>query len=177
MKRLFHILVKKAALKIGVIIQRNSLEIGRRTLPRFGNNPKNLTIELPRRIINSERIYLGDNVHLGPGSFLIALTHYPPQVMQNPERPIPVQLFDSKIVIGNRVTATADLQVSAQSEIIIEDDVMFSSNIHVNDGFHGYDTTESAFNYQKIGHIYPILIKRGCWIGQNVVITPGVTIG
>jgi acetyltransferase-like isoleucine patch superfamily enzyme len=23
----------------------------------------------------------------------------------------------------------------------------------------------------------PIVIKRGCWIGQNVVILPGVTIG
>jgi acetyltransferase-like isoleucine patch superfamily enzyme len=25
--------------------------------------------------------------------------------------------------------------------------------------------------------IAPIVIKRGCWIGQNVVIMPGVTIG
>jgi lipopolysaccharide O-acetyltransferase len=25
--------------------------------------------------------------------------------------------------------------------------------------------------------ISPVLIKQGCWIGQNVVILPGVTIG
>jgi acetyltransferase-like isoleucine patch superfamily enzyme len=25
--------------------------------------------------------------------------------------------------------------------------------------------------------IAPIVIKRGCWIGQNVVVMPGVTIG
>ena len=25
--------------------------------------------------------------------------------------------------------------------------------------------------------IAPVLIKQGCWIGQNVVIMPGVTVG
>ncbi len=26
-------------------------------------------------------------------------------------------------------------------------------------------------------NISPILIKKGCWVGQNVIVLPGVTIG
>ena len=88
-----------------------------------------------------------------------------------------IQQFNSKIIIGNNVTSTADLQIAAQSEIIIEDHVMFASNIHINDALHGSENANEPYKYQKISRIAPILIKRGCWIGQNVVILPGVTIG
>jgi len=60
--------------------------------------------------------------------------------MRHPRRTQPLQTFDSKIIIGNNVTATADLQIAAASEVTIEDEVMFASNIHINDSFHGYET-------------------------------------
>ena len=167
----------KILLNIGIEIHRMSNKIAQATLPKFGNNPQNLAISLPRRIINPEKIFLGDNVSLGPGSLLYAATHYPTDVMRHPDRSQSVQTFDSKIIIGNNVTATADLQIAAASEIIIEDDVMFASNIHINDSFHGYETADEPYKYQKISKIAPIIIKRGCWIGQNVVIVSGVTIG
>ena len=170
-------LKNKILFNIGIEVHRLSDRIAHATLPRFGNNPQNLTISPPRRIINSERIFLGDNVSLGPGSLLYAATHYPTDVMRHPDRSQSVQTFDSKIIIGNNVTATADLQLAAASEIIIEDDVMFASNIHINDSFHGYETADEPYKYQKISKIAPIIIKRGCWIGQNVVIVSGVTIG
>ena len=75
------------------------------------------------------------------------------------------------------MTATANLQVAAQRKITIEDDVMFASNVHINDGFHGYDNANIPYKLQKISNIAPIKIKMGCWIGQNVVVFPGVTIG
>jgi len=177
MKSFVRTLIRRIVIKLGVLIQKHNNEIGQRSLPKFGNNPKSLTIELPRRIINPERMFFGDNVSLGPGSFLIAMTHYPPKIMQDSEEPAFVQKFNSKISIGNRVTSTADLQIAAQSEIIIEDDVMFASNIHINDGFHGYENADIPFKYQTISNISPIVIKRGCWIGQNVVVLPGVAIG
>ncbi len=170
-------LVRKAVIRLGVELQRCSSQIAKESLPKFANDPKNLVIELPRRIIQPEYMFIGDNVSLGPESFLIATTHYPSKTMQNDENPVPVQTFHPKISIGNRVTSTAGLQIAAQSEIIIEDDVMFASNIHINDGMHGYDTANIAYKYQKISRVAPITIKKGCWIGQNVMIMPGVTIG
>jgi acetyltransferase-like isoleucine patch superfamily enzyme len=177
MKSFVRILIRRIVIKLGVLIQKYNNEIGKGSLPKFGNNPKNLTIELPRRIINPERIYFGNNVSLGPGSFLIAMTHYPPKMMQDSEAPAFVQKFNSKISIGNRVTSTADLQIAAHKEITIEDDVMFASNINITDGLHGYENASKPYKYQNMFKIAPITIKRGCWIGQNVVILPGVTIG
>ena len=57
----------------------------------------------------------------------MAVTHYPGPSMQYPDKKQPAQCFNPKLTIGNRVTSTADLQVSAVVEIIIEDDVMFAT--------------------------------------------------
>ena len=167
----------KILLNIGIEIHRMSNKIAQATLPKFGNNPHKLTISLPRRIINPERIFIGNNVSLGPGSLLYAVTHYPTDVMRHLKKKQDVQTFDSMIVIGNNVTATADLQIAAASRVTIEDEVMFASNIHINDSYHGYNTAEEPYKYQPLVKIAPIVIKQGCWIGQNVVIVSGVTIG
>jgi len=176
-KKLFGKFIRSLIIELGVLLHEANNKIAYKTLPKFGNSPKNLRIDLPRRIINPDRMFLGNNVSLGPGSFIIAMTHYPTMTMEHPEKKQPIQWFNSKIIIGNNVTSTADLQIAAQSEIIIEDDVMFASNIHINDALHGSENANEPYRYQKISRIAPILIKKGCWIGQNVVILPGVTMG
>lgn len=168
---------KKIAIKFGILLQDVNEIIAHKTLPHFANNPKKLRIDLPRRIMNPERIYFGNNVFIGPGSLLFAMTHYPTVSMQPPDKKLPVQNFDSKITIGNNVTSTEGLQIAACSEVSIGDDVMFASNVHINDGMHGYEHADEPYKYQKMFRIAPIKIKRGCWIGQNVVILPGVEIG
>jgi acetyltransferase-like isoleucine patch superfamily enzyme len=97
--------------------------------------------------------------------------------MQHPEKKEINQRFEPKITIGNRVTSTANLQIAAMEEIVIEDDVLFASNINITDGLHGYENANEPYKYQRMFRIAPIRVKRGCWIGQNVVILPGVTIG
>ena len=176
-KKLFGKFIRSLIIELGVLLHEANNKIAYRTLPKFGNNPKNVRIALPRRIINPDRIFFGNNVSLGPGSFIIAMTHYPTMTMEHPEKKQQIQRFNSKIIIGNNVTSTADLQIAAQSEIVIEDDVMFASNIHINNALHGYENANEPYKYQKISRIAPVLIKRGCWIGQNVIILPGVTVG
>jgi len=146
-------------------------------LPKFSNNPKNVRIERPRRIFHADRIQMGDDVSLGPGSFLIAQMRYPSSVMLHPEKRIAEQKFNPWIVIGNRVTSTGMLTIAAMQAITIEDDVMFASNVLVSDGMHGFENANEPYKYQKMWKIAPIVIGRGCWIGQNVVIMPGVTVG
>jgi len=167
----------RAIIKLGVLIHEVNNKVAYETLPKFGNTPKNLRIALPRRIVHPERMFLGDDIRLGPGSLLVAITHYPTAPMQHPEGKRVRQEFDPKITIGHRVTATSNLTVAAMAEITIEDDVMFASNVNLTDGLHGYENANEPYKYQKMSRIAPILIKRGCWIGQNVVILPGVTIG
>lgn len=150
----------------------------RDTLPQFANNPRNLTIELPRTICVPERITIGDDVWLGPGSLLCPMVRFPSPPLWPRSQPMKFeQRFEPIIVIGNRVTATAGLTLGAHSRITIEDDVMLAANVHMTDGFHGFEHADEPYKYQPIFRIAPIVIKRGCWIGQNVVILPGVTIG
>lgn len=168
---------RKLLISLGALLHEVNGGIAQATLPQFGNNPKNLTIELPRRIMNAEHIFLGNNVSIGPGSLMYAVTQYPTSHMKHPENQQDVQSFSPSITIGHGVTATANLQIVAMSEITIEDDVMFASNINITDGFHGYENGNEPYKYQKLFRIAPINIRKGCHVGQNVVILPGVTIG
>jgi acetyltransferase-like isoleucine patch superfamily enzyme len=177
MRKTIRRFIRKLVLAVIVPLRRLSDEFAESDLPEFGNTPKNLIIELPRRIYDADKMFIGDNVLIGPGALLVAQTHYPTEVMQHPQEPQPVQTFNPRITIGDRVTSTGGLTLAAMREITIEDDVMFASNVMVSDGLHGFDNANEPYKYQRMCKIAPVKIGRGCWIGQNVVIMPGVTIG
>jgi acetyltransferase-like isoleucine patch superfamily enzyme len=146
-------------------------------LPTFANTPKNFVIKAPWEISNAKHIHVGDDVRIGSNSVLRTTTHYPGLWMSSDLYPSIQQTFAPTLRIGNRVTATGSLQVNALAEIVIEDDVMFATNVLVCDAMHGYDSTDIPYKYQPMSNLSPIRIGRGCWIGQNVVILPGVRIG
>lgn len=143
---------------------------------RFGNKPRNLSINYPRSIRNPKRIFIGDGVHLGPNCTLKSITGTGSLMTRDDGRHIE-QRFDSRIVIGNRVSATAGLHIAAHEQITIEDDVMLASNVFMSDALHGYERIDLPYKYQGMVRVAPIVIKRGSWIGQNVVIMPGVSVG
>jgi acetyltransferase-like isoleucine patch superfamily enzyme len=152
-------------------------DIGAELMPRFANVPARLYVGAPRTIVNPERIFIGDDVWLGPNTQLIAMTTYPGSEICPPHRPHRLQSFESRLTIGDRVTATSALQVTAHLAVTIEDDVLFAANVFIADATHGYERADEPYKYQALGHLAPVTIKRGCWIGQNVVVLPGVTIG
>lgn len=170
-------ILKYIALKIGPYLHIHASEISANALPAFPNQPRNLRIALPYSLGHPDRITLGDDVTLGPGCRLIPIIEYPGERMRRPNTEGPTQRFDPRITIGNRVSATADLQIFSQQRVSIEDDVMFAANVFINDGSHGYKDGETPYKYQPMEKIAPIIIKRGSWIGQNVVVLAGVTIG
>jgi len=164
-------------IRLAVLTERLRDPIEAELLPRFANSPTNVHISLPRTIVNPDRISMGDDVWVGPYSLLMAQDSYPGPPLRNPNHPEPLQTFDSKLTIGNRVTATSALQISVHREVTIEDDVLFAANVFISDGTHGYENANVPYKWQPIAHMAPITIKRACWIGQNVLIMPGVTIG
>jgi acetyltransferase-like isoleucine patch superfamily enzyme len=179
MRQVLSRLLRRAILAVFRPLFRIGERLAEEDLPKFANAPKNLRIEKPRRVLcEAERVFVGDDVWIGPGSLLMTIEEYPSTPMRHPERPARFkQVFDPRITIGNRVTSTGSLTISAMQEITIEDDVMLASNVFICDGLHGFENADEPYRYQKMGRIAPIKIKRGCWVGQNVVIMPGVTIG
>ena len=174
--QIFKRIFQKLALKLGILLNQVEARVTKATLPNFANSPSNLVIDNPRRIINPECMYIGDNVYLGPGSMIIAIQSYPDRGM-NPPEGVKNHEYLPTIKIGNRVNSSGNLTVAALSEVEIGDDVLFASNVNITDGLHGYQNIDIAYKYQPMERIQPIKIGQGCWIGQNVVILPGITIG
>lgn len=169
-------LVRKLALKLGVAIERLDEQIAELTLPEFGARGRNLRIARPRRIVNAERIFVGNDVTLGPGSMLNALRKYPGRTMETAGGAEPVH-FDSRIEIGNRVSATGYLTVGAAASVVIEDDVLLASHIYIGDNLHGMGRADVPYKYQHLERIAPVRIGRGTWVGEHAVILAGVTVG
>jgi acetyltransferase-like isoleucine patch superfamily enzyme len=151
--------------------------VAERAMPKFGNRPNHLTIDLPRRIINAERVFFGDNVWLGPGCFIAAVKEYPSPSLRHPDKHYDVQTFSPQIHVGHRVTSSGGLVIGAVRRIDIGDDVMLAFNVTLLDNLHGFEHPYEPYKYQPLQRIAPVQVGRGCWIGQNVVILPAVKIG
>ena len=117
----------------------------------------------------SSFIQLGKNIIFGDGTKIVAISSFSSSHAD--------QEFNPVIKIGNNVQVTASLQVYAMKEIVIEDNVLFAANVFLSDGFHGHDKIGIPYKDQPISDIGAIHIGEGSWIGQNVVVMPGVKIG
>jgi acetyltransferase-like isoleucine patch superfamily enzyme len=88
----------------------------------------------------------------------------------------------SRIKIGARVVIRpgcmlfADMRTNGQG-IDIEDDVLIGSGVHIYTNNHDFSNTEIPIINQ--GHLKSAMVKirKGAWIGANVIILPGVTVG
>ena len=168
---------RRLAMWLGGLLHAYESEICAKSLPKFPGNPKKLVIERPYRVINPEHMYFGDDVNLGPGSLLLASTVYPPDTWCRAAGLEAQQHYSPRITIGDRVSSTNGLTIGATCEVTIESDVILAGNVNIVDAFHGFSNTELPYKYQPMMNIKPILIGKGSWLGQNVVVTPGVTIG
>jgi acetyltransferase-like isoleucine patch superfamily enzyme len=85
----------------------------------------------------------------------------------------------SKISLGRRVVIRPGTQLMADSHegITIEDDVLIGPGIHIYVNNHRFDDASIPIIDQDYFPSKPVLLKKGCWVGANAIILPGVTIG
>ena len=80
------------------------------------------------------------------------------------------------ITIGNHVDISRNCWVVGSGDIIIKNYVRFAPNVAVISSNHNYSDIEKRIADQ--GAVSePITIEEDCWLGINVVVTAGVTIG
>ena len=78
------------------------------------------------------------------------------------------------VIIGNRTRI--GLSNTIIGPVTIGDDVRLAQNVVLSGLNHNYEGIESPIHEQGVS-TKPIVIEAESWIGANVVIVPGVTIG
>ena len=129
----------------------------------FGSFGRGSLIVPPIRLERVNRIRIGKNVYIGSHSWLITI---PDETNNN-----------CAIRIGDNTSFVGNCTISATREVIIEQDVLFAGNVYISDHSHAYSNTKIPIKNQGITKISPVRIRKNSWIGQNVVICPGVTVG
>jgi len=90
------------------------------------------------------------------------------------------RIFDNpKLIIHNRVDIGHNVGFVVNKEIVIEDDVNVASGVRFMDSdAHPKDTQDRIADLPpKPEEIKPVRICKNAWIGQNVFILKGVTVG
>jgi len=129
--------------------------------PAFAAFGRHSVIEPPVRLTGEEHIAIGTGVFIGPGSWL--------QVLEQPQ--------GTAIEVGDGASIVGDCVLSAAQSIRLGERVLLARNVYIADHMHRYDDTALAVLDQGITRIGPVEICDGAWLGQNVVIGPGVRIG
>lgn len=85
--------------------------------------------------------------------------------------------FTPKIRIGNNVLLGRNSTILCCNEVNIGDDCLFASYCTIIDENHGMDPSLGIrYEAQKLD-VKNVDIGRNCWIGEKVIILPGVSIG
>ncbi len=80
-----------------------------------------------------------------------------------------------KLQVGNNVRIGVDNFIQASGGVILEDDVMLGPGVKIWTINHKFDDTnipiyEQGYSYESV------VIGKGCWLGANVFVLPGVHI-
>jgi acetyltransferase-like isoleucine patch superfamily enzyme len=91
--------------------------------------------------------------------------------------------YEPIIEIGSHVTCSQSVHIAANTCVTIGDGVMFGSRIHVTDHGHGryqgdeQDSPNLRPTLRRLAPGKPVRIASHVWLGDGVVVLPGVTIG
>lgn len=113
------------------------------------------------KLCKQKFLHFGNSSELRPGSYVVGC---------------------SQISIGERVIIRPGSFFHGESNtllktILIEDDVLIGSGVHIYVENHQFSNPHLLISEQGHSQAKQVKLKRGCWIGANVIILPGVEIG
>ena len=85
--------------------------------------------------------------------------------------------YKGKLEIGSGTRIVGDCVLSAASSVRLGSKVLLARNVYISDHTHAYGDPRRAVLDQGIDRLEPVVIDDGAWLGQNVVVCPGVRIG
>lgn len=137
----------------------------KRKIERCGNR---FFISIPRQIRGEKYMEIGESFWAEEGLDLQCLDRYGKEV------------YHPQLLIGNNVHLGYFCHIGCIGSISIGDNLLAGRNVYITDHFHGNGTMEEATISPKERPLYnkgPVKIGNNVWLGDNVVVMPGVTIG
>jgi Acetyltransferase (isoleucine patch superfamily) len=122
------------------------------------------TLSLPIRLHGTEHIAIGERVFVGPNSWLEVLS-------PEEKRPQPA------LQIGDGTSIAGFCTITSRRGVVIERNVLIARYAYISDHAHAHAAQDLPIKEQGIADVAPVRIREGAWLGQNVVVCPGVTIG
>ena len=119
-------------------------------------------------LYGAKYIEIGENFSAGKGLNLQAWDYYAGES------------YTPKLIIGDNVMLTDYIQISCAHEVKIGNNVLMGQNVYISDNSHGdfmdmYTDVPPA--ERKLTSKGPVIVEDDVWIGRNVTIMSGVTIG
>ena len=132
----------------------------------FGAMGKDCTVQATMRCSNPKDIHLGDRVFIGADAWLDCF----------PEYPFSGQKFTPRIEIGDDTMVGYHSHILAVGHLKIGKNVLIADKVYISDNLHGFEDVSLPPLQQPLTH-KPVEICDEVWLGENVCVLPGVTIG
>ena len=113
-------------------------------------------------------INLSDNLFIGENSRLLCWSTF--------DSVNPSQLLFPNLTIGKNFHATRNLTIQCAGKITIGDNVLVASDVFIINYNHGLSPISDSYLDNEL-EVSEVVIEDGVWIGNNVLILPGVHIG
>ncbi len=127
--------------------------------PAFASFGEGTRLVPPLEVYGPQHVSLGERVHVGAGSwFYVANEH-------------------ARLEIGDGTRMSGLCVLSAAQHVRLGRDVLLGRNVYIADHIHGVARPDVPVFEQELEKIEPIDIGDRAWLGQNVVILPGVRVG
>jgi len=126
---------------------------------------KGSVIKFPSKVWNKDCIEIGKNVFIAENAFLSTVKEHKGKK------------FQPSLVIGDNVCIGANFHVSCTESVIIEKNVLISDRVFIADGMHEFENISVPIIDQPMTNKGKVLIKEGSFLGINIVILAGVTVG
>ena len=126
------------------------------------------TLKFPCRIFNPQYISIGNNFSASEGLKIEAIDQYQGQ------------LYTPAVTIGDSVSFISNCRIQCVNKVIIGNNVLIASNVFISDHFHGEISAVAIATPPEERYLFskgPVIIEDNVWIGENVSILAGVTIG
>jgi lipopolysaccharide O-acetyltransferase len=119
-------------------------------------------LQTPVRIAGERRIAVGAGVFVGAGSWLQTIDGYG---------------GDLALEVGDGTSIAGGCVLSAAVSVRLGRSVLLARNVYVADHGHAFEDVALPVLAQGLRDVRPVEICDGAWLGENVVVCPGVRIG